>query len=73
MDYLKHVQTLALSATRATQVFALSLPFAAKLGHVFEQDARNGKQNTATLTAIGQPTPALHMVYMLQAETKPKA
>ena len=73
MDSVQHFQTLALSATRATQVFARSLPFAAKLGHVFEQDARNGKQNTATLTAIGQPTPALHMVYMLQAETKPNA
>ena len=73
MGSLKHVQTLVLYSARATQIFLLSLPFAAKLGHVFEQDARNGKQNTATLTAIGQPTPALHMVYMLQAETKPKA
>jgi hypothetical protein len=73
MDSLKHVQTLFFYAARATQMFLLSLPFAAKLGHVFEQEARNGKQNTATLTAIGQPAPALHMVYMLQAENQPKA
>ena len=73
MGSLKHVQTLVLYSARATQIFLLSLPFAAKLGDVFGQEARNGKQNTATLTAIGQPAPTLHMVYMMQAENKPNA
>jgi hypothetical protein len=73
MSFLKQVQTLVRYAARATQIFLPSLPFATKLGHVFEQKGRNGNQNTATLTAIRQPAPALPMVYMLQAENKPKA
>ena len=50
-----------------------SLPFAATLAHVFNHSTHHRGQITAALTAMGQPAPELDMVYMLQAENKPKA
>ena len=45
-----------------------SLPFAATLAHVFNHSTHHRGQITAALTAMGQPAPALDLVYMLQAQ-----
>ena len=47
---------------------AVSLPFAATLGHVFNHGTHHRGQITAALTAMGRPCPELDLVVMLQAE-----
>ncbi|MBS0392944.1 MAG: DinB family protein [Proteobacteria bacterium] len=47
---------------------AATLPFAATLAHVFNHGTHHRGQITAVLTALGQPSPELDMVYMLQQE-----
>ena len=47
---------------------AMSLPFAATLGHVFNHGTHHRGQITAALTAMGQPCPELDLVYLLQSE-----
>jgi len=73
MDSVKHFQTLARYNAWATQILLHSLTFAAALAHVFNHSTHHRGQITAALTAMGQPAPELDMVYMLQAENKPKA
>ena len=46
-----------------------SLPFAATLAHVFNHGTHHRGQISAALTALGQPSPELDLVYMLQQET----
>lgn len=46
---------------------AVSLPFAATLAHVFNHGTHHRGQVTAALTALGQPSPVLDLVYFLQA------
>lgn len=57
--------TLDYTTTRGE---ALSLPFAATLAHVFNHGTHHRGQITAALTALGQPGPAIDLVYMLQEE-----
>jgi len=73
MDSVKHFQRLARYNAWATQILLHSLTFAAALAHVFNHSTHHRGQITAALTAMGQPAPELDMVYMLQAENKPKA
>ncbi len=49
---------------------AASLPFAATLAHVFNHGTHHRGQITAALTLLGQPSPVLDLVYMLQQESK---
>jgi uncharacterized damage-inducible protein DinB len=46
----------------------MDLPFAAALLHVFNHATHHRGQISAALTQLGQPAPALDMVYLLQAE-----
>ena len=48
---------------------ALSLPFAATLGHVFNHGTHHRGQITVAITAMGHACPAMDMVWMLQAES----
>ena len=73
MDSVQHFQTLARYKAWATQIFLHTLPFAQTLAHVFKHSTHHRGQITAALTAMGQPAAELDMVYMLQAENKPKA
>jgi len=73
MDSVQHFQTLARYKAWATQIFLHTLPIAATLAHVFNHSTHHRGQITAALTAMGQPAAELDMVYMLQAENKPKA
>lgn len=50
----------------STQGQALSLPFAATLGHVFNHGTHHRAQITAALTALGQPCPELDLVHFLR-------
>lgn len=50
---------------------AASLPFAATLAHVFNHSTHHRGQITAALTALGQPSPELDLVYFLQNPSKP--
>jgi uncharacterized damage-inducible protein DinB len=43
-----------------------SLPFAATLAHVFNHGTHHRGQISAALTALGQPAPALDLVFFLQ-------
>lgn len=45
---------------------AMSLPFAATLAHVFNHGTHHRGQISAALTILGQPAPALDLVYFLQ-------
>ena len=47
---------------------ALSLPFAATLGHVFNHATHHRGQITAAITAMGHACPVLDLARMLQAE-----
>lgn len=47
---------------------AVSLPFAATLSHVFNHGTHHRGQITAALTMLGQPCPAIDLVYMLVEE-----
>jgi uncharacterized damage-inducible protein DinB len=49
---------------------AVSLPFAATLAHVFNHGTHHRGQITAALTALGQASPVLDLVFMLQQESK---
>ena len=49
---------------------AVSLPFAATLGHVFNHSTHHRGQITAALTALGHACPELDYVYFLQNPTK---
>jgi uncharacterized damage-inducible protein DinB len=49
---------------------ALSLPFAATLAHVFNHSTHHRGQITAAMTALGQPSPVLDLVFMLQEESQ---
>jgi uncharacterized damage-inducible protein DinB len=51
-----------------TKGVALSLPFAATLGHVFNHGTHHRGQITAAITAMGHACPELDLVRMLQAE-----
>ncbi len=53
---------------RRTTGEAMTLPFAATLGHVFNHGTHHRGQITATITAMGHPCPQLDLVWMLQAE-----
>ena len=55
--------TLDYTTMRGT---AASLPFAATLAHVFNHGTHHRGQITAALTALGQPSPELDLVYFLQ-------
>jgi uncharacterized damage-inducible protein DinB len=57
--------TLDYTTMRGT---AASLPFAATLAHVFNHSTHHRGQITAALTALGQPSPELDLVYFLRAE-----
>jgi uncharacterized damage-inducible protein DinB len=50
-----------------------SAPHFQTLAHVFNHSTHHHGPITAALTAMGQPAAELDMVYMLQAENKPKA
>jgi uncharacterized damage-inducible protein DinB len=52
----------------STQGVALSLPFAATLGHVFNHATHHRGQITAAITAMGHDCPVLDLARMLQAE-----
>jgi uncharacterized damage-inducible protein DinB len=54
----------------STKGIAMSLPFAATLGHVFNHGAHHRGQITAAITAMGKPSPELDLVWMLQKESK---
>ena len=49
---------------------AATLPFAATLAHVFNHGTHHRGQITAALTALGQPSPELDLVYCLQEEAR---
>ena len=49
---------------------AVSLPFAATLGHVFNHSTHHRGQITAALTALGHACPELDYVYFLQNPTQ---
>ena len=53
-----------------TQGQALSLPFAATLGHVFNHGTHHRGQITAALTALGQSCPELDLVAFLRTPTE---
>ncbi len=57
--------TLGYTTTRGV---AVSLPFAATLTHVFNHGTHHRGQITAALTVLGEPSPELDLVYMLQQE-----
>lgn len=48
----------------------VTLPFAATLAHVFNHGTHHRGQVTAALTALGQPSPELDLVYLLQEESR---
>jgi uncharacterized damage-inducible protein DinB len=52
----------------STKGVALSLPFAATLGHVFNHGTHHRGQITAAITALGHPCPELDLVRMLVEE-----
>lgn len=60
--------TLDYTTMRGT---AASLPFAATLAHVFNHGTHHRGQLTAALTGLGQPSPALDLVYFLQNPSQP--
>ena len=60
--------TLDYTTMRGT---AASLPFAATLAHVFNHGTHHRGQITAALTALGQPSPELDLVYFLQNPFQP--
>ncbi|HTH12515.1 DinB family protein [Acidovorax sp.] len=60
--------TLDYTTMRGT---AASLPFAATLAHVFNHGTHHRGQITAALTALGQPSPELDLVYFLQNPSQP--
>ncbi|MBV7541088.1 DinB family protein [Acidovorax sp. sic0104] len=60
--------TLDYTTMRGTQS---SLPFAATLAHVFNHGTHHRGQITAALTALGQPSPELDLVYFLQNPPTP--
>ena len=60
--------TLDYTTMRGT---AASLPFAVTLAHVFNHSTHHRGQVTAALTALGQPSPELDLVYFLQNPSKP--
>jgi uncharacterized damage-inducible protein DinB len=49
----------------------MSLPFAPTLAHVFNHGTHHRGQITAALTALGQPSPELDLVYFLQNPSQP--
>ena len=57
----------------STQGVAMSLPFAATLGHVFNHGTHHRGQISAALTAMGQRCPELDLIWMLQAESRAAA
>ena len=57
--------TLTYTTMRGTTA---SLPFAATLAHVFNHGTHHRGQITAALTALGQASPELDLVYFLQAQ-----
>ena len=59
--------SLSYTTTRGQDV---TLPFAATLAHVFNHGTHHRGQITAALTGLGQPSPVLDLVYMLQEESK---
>ena len=59
--------TLDYTTTRGV---AVSLPFAATLGHVFNHGTHHRGQITAALTAFGHACPVLDLVYFLQIQEK---
>ena len=60
--------TLDYTTMRGT---AVSLPFAATLAHVFNHGTHHRGHITAALTALGQPSPELDLVYFLQNPSTP--
>lgn len=60
--------TLDYTTMRGT---AASLPFTATLAHVFNHGTHHRGQITAALTALGQPSPELDLVYFLQNPSQP--
>ena len=57
-------------AYTTTVGIALSLPFAATLGHVFNHGTHHRGQISAAITAMGHPGPEIDGVCMLQAEAR---
>jgi uncharacterized damage-inducible protein DinB len=54
----------------ATTGQTITLPFSATITHVFNHSTHHRGQITAALTMLGQPSPALDLVYMLLEESK---
>lgn len=54
----------------STKGVAMSLPFSATMGHVFNHGTHHRGQVTAAITAMGHACPELDLVWMLQGEAK---